>query len=64
MINKECATKKPNLGGLKGAVQTNHRDWDIEGEVATIRKILQNHPEWSLTSPRDGNYVAHNLAKS
>lgn len=39
-------------------------DWEISGEVETIRKLLEEHSEWSfIWTPREGNYAAHNLAR-
>lgn len=39
-------------------------DWIIEAEVLTLRAILSQHPlshfQWI---PREGNYIAHNLAR-
>lgn len=38
--------------------------WRIEAEVFTMRRILQEHIRWSLVwTPREGNYLAHHLAK-
>lgn len=39
-------------------------DWIIDAEVSTMRALLQNHANWSIHwSPRDGNYLAHNIAQ-
>lgn len=39
-------------------------DWLIKGEVDTIRKIMLEHDSWKfIWTPREGNCLAHNLAK-
>lgn len=39
-------------------------DWDIVGEVCTIRRLLMDHMQWSFRwIPREANCAAHNLAK-
>lgn len=38
-------------------------DWDIVGEVRTIRRLLKDHVMWSFTwIPHEANFAAHNLA--
>lgn len=39
-------------------------DWEIAGEVETIRRLLELHQEWTLAwTPREGNEALHLLAK-
>lgn len=39
-------------------------NWEIEGEVTTIRNLLVEHEDWSFVwIPREANFAAHNLAK-
>lgn len=39
-------------------------DWLIKGEVDTIRKIMLERDSWkSIWTSREGNCLAHNLAK-
>lgn len=38
-------------------------DWEIDGEVTTIRILLQEHEGWSfIWTPHEANFAAHNLA--
>lgn len=39
-------------------------DWNIEGEVWTLRRLLSQHARWQLHwMPHDGNQLPHRPAK-
>ncbi|KAB1224572.1 hypothetical protein CJ030_MR2G004964 [Morella rubra] len=39
-------------------------DWEVAGEVETIRSLLEANTSWSFSwTPREGNYAAHFLAQ-
>lgn len=59
ILEGDCLTLVNQVVDATAAV-----DWDISGEVITIRRLLQDHPTWSFKwIPREANVAAHNLAK-
>lgn len=45
-------------------MDTTLPDWRIEAEVLTIRELMRLNPLWSFHwIPREGNYMAHHLAR-